>query len=224
MTTEHSPRGAPDAAEASRRYQRLARSYDRRIWPLAPVRRRVIGRLGLQPGDHALDMGCGTGASFADLRAAVGPTGMVSGIELSDEMAAVARQRTEAQNWSNVQVIVGDASNARLPSDVDAILFFLTHDLTRTPAVVERAVGAGQPGARVVAFGPVRATHPFAAPVNAVVRAISRPYVTTFEGFDAPWSYLAAHLCDLDITRTMFGGAYIATGTRAQPGSKRKSD
>jgi len=149
---------------------------------------------------------------------------MVSGIELSDEMAAVARQRTEAQNWSNVQVIVGDASNARLPSDVDAILFFLTHDLTRTPAVVERAVGAGQPGARVVAFGPVRATHPFAAPVNAVVRAISRPYVTTFEGFDAPWSYLAAHLCDLDITRTMFGGAYIATGTRAQPGSKRKSD
>lgn len=185
-------RSDPDSDEARRRYRRLAAGYDRRIRLLAPIRRRVIERLGLQPGDSVLDMGCGTGASFAALREAVGSTGRVTGIELSNEMAAVARRHIADQGWDNVEVVIGDATVALLPTDVDGVLFFLVHDLTRLPRVVERAVGAGRAGARVVAFGPVLATHWLAFPVNAIVKAMARNYVTTFEGFDAPWSHLAA--------------------------------
>lgn len=169
----------------------------------------------LQPGDHVLDMGCGTGASFGPLRDAVGPTGRVTGVELSDEMAAVARRTIAEHGWHNVDVVVGDATVATLPSGVDAILFFLVHDLTRLPPVVERAVAAGRDGAVVLAFGPVRATGRFARPVDLLVRTIASPYVTTFEGFDAPWSHLASAVPDLRVRRVLGGGCYVATGTTA---------
>jgi demethylmenaquinone methyltransferase/2-methoxy-6-polyprenyl-1,4-benzoquinol methylase len=156
-------------------------------------------------------MGCGTGATFGDLLSIVGATGRVTGVELSEQMAAVARRRVEDNGWTNVEVVVGDAGQAPLPSDVDGILFFETHDLMRTPAVVRRAVAAGRPGARVVAFGPASAPR-WALPVNAIVRSVARRYVTTFEGFDAPWSHLAAEVPGLRVHRLFLGAAYLAIG------------
>ena len=204
----------PDPEEARRRYRELARRYDRRIRFIAPLRRRVVERLVLRPGDRGVDMGCGTGASLAALRAAVGAEGHVTGVELSDEMAAVARQRIADEGWDNVDIVIGDAASAPLPRDVDAVLFFLTHDLMRMPAVVARAVAALRPGGRVVAFGPTWAPR-WAVPVNLAVRAISRPYVTTFEGFDAPWSHLAAAVPDTRVRRLLLRGAYVATARTA---------
>jgi ubiquinone/menaquinone biosynthesis C-methylase UbiE len=156
-------------------------------------------------------MGCGTGASFEELRAAVGPAGQVTGIELSEEMAAVARRRIDRNAWENVEVIIADATTATLPQGVDGILFFEVHDLTRTPAAVRRAVRAGRPGAGVVAFGPSSARR-WAFPVNAVVRSVARRYVTTFEGFDEPWSHLADEVPGLRVRRLFLGGAYLALG------------
>jgi protein-L-isoaspartate O-methyltransferase len=141
---------APDSDEARRKYRRLAAVYDRRIRFVAPIRRRVIDLLCLQPGEHVLDMGCGTGASFAALREAVGQTGRVTGVELSEEMAAVARTRIADQRM--------------------------------------------------------------ALPVNLIVKAIAGRYVTTCEGFDAPWSHLAESVPDLLVRRALEGGVYIASG------------
>ena len=205
-------RNVPDSDEARHKYRGLAAVYDKWIRLIAPMRLRVIERLCLQVGEHVLDMGCGTDASFAALREAVGPTGRVTGVELSEEMTAVARRRIDDQGWDNVEVMVGDAAVVPLPTDVDAVLFFLVHDLTRLPRAVERAVAAGRPGARVVAFGAVRATHRKACPVNVIVKTIARRYITTFEGFDAPWSHLAGFVPDLRVRRLLAGGAYVATG------------
>ena len=201
----------PDTDEARRRYRALAAGYDRRIGLLDRLRRRLISRAGFQTGDHVLDMGCGTGASFAALREAVGASGRVTGVELTEEMAAVARQRISAAGWDNVEVTVGDATIAPLPTEVDGILFFLTHDLTRTPPVVQRAVAAGRPGATVVAFGPCRARG-WGTPANLIVRPIARRYVTTLEGYDEPWSHLAAAVPGLRIRRPFLGATYVAVG------------
>ncbi|HEX6425910.1 MAG TPA: methyltransferase domain-containing protein [Acidimicrobiales bacterium] len=204
----------PDPTEARRRYRRLVSRYDRHTRFVDPLRRRAVERLGLRPGDHALDLGCGTGASFADLRSAVGAAGRVTGIDVSEEMAAAARRRIDHNGWTNIEVVVGDAATAALPSGVDGILFFETHDLMRTPAAVRRAVAAGRQGAGVVAFGPAAAAR-WAIPVNAIVRSVARRYVTTFEGFDAPWSHLAAEVPGLRVRRLFLGGAYLAIGRTA---------
>lgn len=63
----------------------------------------------------------------------------------------------------------------------------------------------------MVAFGAMYATHRMALPVNMIVEAIARPYVTTFEGLDAPWSHLARFVPDLRVRRVLAGGAYVAS-------------
>jgi demethylmenaquinone methyltransferase/2-methoxy-6-polyprenyl-1,4-benzoquinol methylase len=174
----------------------------------------VVRHLRLRPGDHVLDVGCGTGANFSHLVAAVGATGHVTGIDLSEAMAAHARTRVAENGWDNVHIGIGDAATAPLPADVDGALFFLVHDLVRSRAVVDRIVDACRPGARVVAFGPKWAPR-WAWPLNAFVRRGIRPYVTTFEGLDAPWDHLHRRLNQFSVRPLALGTLYLAEGSVA---------
>jgi SAM-dependent methyltransferase len=135
----------PDPVEASRRYTELAATYERRVRLTNRWRPGVVRHLRLRPGDHVLDVGSGTGANLPHLVAAVGTTGHVTGIDLSEAMAAHARSRVAENRWDNVDIVVGDATTAQLPADVDAALFFLVHDLVRSRVVVDRIVGACRP-------------------------------------------------------------------------------
>src|SRR4051812_50027703 len=53
---------------------------------------RAVGELGVRAGDVVLDAGCGTGRALPVLRAAVGATGTVVGVDLTAEMLAEARR------------------------------------------------------------------------------------------------------------------------------------
>jgi SAM-dependent methyltransferase len=164
----------PDPGEASRRYAELAATYERRVRLTNRWRPGVVRHLRLRAGDHVLDVGCGTGANLPQLVAAVGANGHVTGIDLSEAMAAHARTRAATNGWDNVDIVVGDAATAPLPADVDGALFFLVHDLVRSQAVIDRIVAACRPGARVVAFGPKWASR-WGWPLNALVGGASGP-------------------------------------------------
>jgi demethylmenaquinone methyltransferase/2-methoxy-6-polyprenyl-1,4-benzoquinol methylase len=202
---------APDTAEARRRYAQLAASYGRRGRWIERRRIDAVRQLALRPGDHVLDVGCGTGESLAPLVAAVGPTGRVTGVDLSDEMAAVARDRIAGEGWDNVDVVVGEASVAPLPGPVDGALFFLTHDLVRTPAVVDNVLGACRPGASIVAFGG-KAPPRWNWPLHTWVHRTARHYITTFDGFDQPWSHFGPRLDDLVARDLALGAFYMSCG------------
>jgi demethylmenaquinone methyltransferase/2-methoxy-6-polyprenyl-1,4-benzoquinol methylase len=59
---------------------------------------------GVQPGDRALDVCCGTGDFAIELRRAIGPAGHVVGLDFAPEMLAVARRKCPAVEW-----VQGDA-------------------------------------------------------------------------------------------------------------------
>lgn len=157
-------------------YGRWAGPYD---WlSRAPVvdrwRRRAVDALALQPGETAVEMGCGTGANLPHLRRAVAPDGRVCGVDLTREMVARARKRALRAEWPTVAVARGDAT--RPPVDgVDAVLATFVAGLFERPGVVVRRwCDALAPGGRIALLHFRRSETPWAAPLNAAYEGFVR--------------------------------------------------
>ena len=75
---------------------------------------RRISRLllGLSRGDGVLDVACGPGNFSRDFARAVGPEGLVVGIDASRPMLERAVRETRAEGLGNVVFVHGDASTA----------------------------------------------------------------------------------------------------------------
>jgi ubiquinone/menaquinone biosynthesis C-methylase UbiE len=210
----------PDPAEARRRYDRMAGDYDHRLGLQASrlgryqesVRKQAVEALRLKPGQTVIDAGCGTGASFARLTAAVGPNGRVVGVDQSAGMLTVAANRIADQAWTNVELVESPLQEAKLP-DADAAIFFFTHDLMRTPAALDHVTTAVRPGGRVATAGMQRPPR-WLAPLAMPARLIMRRYSTTEEGLDKPWDLLADRLEDVIPESRLLGAIYIVAGRR----------
>jgi len=202
---------APDPERARALYQRHAASYDASAQRTMPLRRRTIALLELRAGQTVLDVACGTGLSFDILRAGVGATGRVVGVELSHEMLVLAHARCAREGWHNVELIESTIESAPLRGPLDAILFNFTHDVIQSPQALQRIFAAARPGARVAVAGMKYAPW-WLAPLNPLVRARARPYMTTFAGLEAPWRPLLAYVERFAWQSVHFGTGYVGHG------------
>ncbi|MEU9734945.1 class I SAM-dependent methyltransferase [Streptomyces sp. NPDC048002] len=67
-----------------------ADDWDTRFPGDGPAYAAAVAELGLREGDRVLDAGCGTGRALPPLRAAVGPSGVVLGADLTPAMLEAA--------------------------------------------------------------------------------------------------------------------------------------
>jgi ubiquinone/menaquinone biosynthesis C-methylase UbiE len=88
--------------EQSRRVETVYTTSD-----VAAQRQAVLQVLDLQPGERVLDIGSGPGFVARAAGIAVGRTGAVRGIDLSESMVALARAR--CADLSQVEIRTGDA-------------------------------------------------------------------------------------------------------------------
>ncbi len=78
---------------------------------------------GLQPGDTVLDLGSGGGIDVLLSARRVGPTGRAYGLDMTDDMLALARDNQRKAGVSNVEFLKGDIEQIPLPDDsVDVII------------------------------------------------------------------------------------------------------
>ena len=156
--------------------QRSRRRWDRwsRYWDVverddAEIRAEAIEQAGLGSADTVLDLGCGTGVNFPMLREAVGPDGVVVGVDLSAAMLERARERVDEHAWENVHLVEADATRPCVrPERFDAAV--ATTAVSATPdvaATVEHVYDALRPDAkfaiyelRLVQSGPARVLNP----------------------------------------------------------------
>ncbi len=82
------------------------------------LRRRMVFRMELVPGDRVLDIGCGTGLNLEAIRDKVGAEGEIDGIDLTPEMLGLAQRRVERKRWNSVRVSQGDARSLPFADDV----------------------------------------------------------------------------------------------------------
>jgi len=118
---------------------------------IAQVEEVALAELRLGAGDRALDLGCGTGEDTRWLAEIVGPEGSVIGIDASEAMITVARQRAEGTDLA-VSFHVGDAMHLDLPTDTfDGVRCerLLIH-VPDAAVVLGEMVRVTRPGGRVV--------------------------------------------------------------------------
>lgn len=100
-------------------------------WYYHNARNYAIQQLQLKQGQTVLNLPCGTGQNFEYFQKYLNETGLIIGIDLSDGMLAKAKKKKEANDWKNIQIYRGNATNINIDwlqkntsvqTKVDAIL------------------------------------------------------------------------------------------------------
>lgn len=72
-------------------------------------RRDTMRRMRVQKGQMALDVCCGTADWTIALAKAVGPEGAIYGLDFSQNMLQIGREKVQARNLRHVRLIHGNA-------------------------------------------------------------------------------------------------------------------
>ncbi len=104
----------------------------------------------LNPGETVLDLGSGGGIDVLLSAKRVGPSGKAYGLDMTDEMLAVAEQNKRIAGVSNVQFLKGEIENIPLPDNsIDVIISNCVINLSgNKDRVLQEAFRVLKPGGR----------------------------------------------------------------------------
>jgi arsenite methyltransferase len=105
----------------------------------------------LQPGETVLDLGSGGGIDVLLSARRVGPTGKAYGLDMTDEMLALARENQRKSGIENVEFLKGEMENMPLPNEsVDVIVSNCVVNLSADKdRVFREALRVLRPGGRL---------------------------------------------------------------------------
>jgi SAM-dependent methyltransferase len=93
----------------------------------------------LRPGETVLDLGSGGGIDVLLSAKRVGPTGFAYGLDMTDEMLALAERNRQAQGIPNVRFLKGEIERIPLPdASVDVVISNCVINLSADKAQVLR--------------------------------------------------------------------------------------
>lgn len=164
--------GQPHDLYPRRTYDAAAHDYDgasRSYWEFCSS--RTVERLTLREGEEVLDVACGPGPSALLAAERVGPSGRVVGVDIAEQMLAIARRHAAARGLGNVTFELGDMTMLPFPAaSFDAVVcvlgIFLVDDLVGAARSLWRLV---RPGGRLAVT--TLGTNVFSPAVDAFVDA-----------------------------------------------------
>lgn len=172
--------------------------------------RRMVDHLGLAAGATVLDIGCGAGASALPAAEIVGPGGHVIGVDLSNELLALAKKRADARRLSNVEFHNEDMTALSYPDGhFDAVVscfsIFFVDDIEGLVGELWRML---KPGGKlaIATWAP-----PIFEPLETLVRLCAEPELPELRRFPSNMDrVMYPHLLEKIM---IDGGATGATAT-----------
>jgi ubiquinone/menaquinone biosynthesis C-methylase UbiE len=199
-----------------RRYKRLAPIYPLFNFVFAlpsRLRAQAVGRLNLEIGATALEVGCGTGSNFLFLETAVGEGGAIFGVDASDAMLVRAAARCHNHNWKNVTLLAEDAAEMVLPAPVDGVLFSVSYSVMPDPRrVLARAWSYLRKGGSIVILDGTLANNTLKKLVRPFAQILSR--ATVLGNLDRrPWNDFRDFTSQIEVEELRFG-YYLCRGVK----------
>lgn len=201
-------------------YQRYARNYDFAVklyrllgLHIEQYRSRVIELLQLKSGDHVVELGCGTGLNFSRIMEKIGSEGQLIGVDISDNMLAIANERVERAGWKNVQLICSDLVEYSIPDGINAVLStgVLGYVNERNQIIEEVSRKLGSKG-RIVIFDLKRSDR-IPSWLFKILMLLASPFGVTEEYFDNhTWEAVEAYFKNTTYEEYYGGLVYISSG------------
>jgi SAM-dependent methyltransferase len=154
----------------------------------ARLRRAFVGFAGIRPGWRVLDVGCGTGIVTRDLRARVGPTGRVVGVDPSRAFIREARRRASAEPRGRCTFRVADGRGLPFPTasfDAAVAVTVLLH-VTASDRVLAEMMRVTRSGGYVAVLDQDLGTLAIDLPDRALTRRIVDAHADRI--YANPWS------------------------------------
>jgi len=152
---------------ARQSYNRLSRWYDLIAGGTEKkYRDRGLEKLSAQPAEKILEIGFGTGHCLVALAKAVGSTGRVIGLDISDGMLAIARERLQKEGLNDrVDLHLGDAAKLEFieANTLNGVFMSFTLELfdnPEIPRVLQDCHRVLQPGRRLAVVSMTKTNPP----------------------------------------------------------------
>lgn len=130
----------------------------------------VLSRLDLKPGMIVADIGAGTGVFSRPFARAVASGGKVYAVDVDQSLVDYIAQRAKQENLGNLQAVLGEFDDPKLPSrDVDVAFFHdVLHHVQYREAYLNILASYLKPSARIVLIeiDPENPQHPHQAHVE----------------------------------------------------------
>ena len=163
----------------------------------------------LREGERVLDLGSGGGIDVLLSARRVGPSGFAYGVDMTDDMLALARANAARAGAANVEFRKGEIEALPLPdASVDVVISNCVINLsTDKPAVLAEVFRVLVPGGRVGIADVVAEDH-----LSPADRAVAGSYVGCIAGALTRSEYLGG------LAAAGFAGASVTFTTEAAPG------
>jgi ubiquinone/menaquinone biosynthesis C-methylase UbiE len=98
----------------------------------------ILKEVGIKPGDHVLDYGCGPGSYIIPLAELVGKEGKIYAIDVRPIAIQRVQNTASKKQLTNVETICSDCKNGLPDNSIDVVLLYdVLHHLNNPDQVLE---------------------------------------------------------------------------------------